>query len=63
MLAAWGALRVTSGEVDAFVDSEQANAILTADTARLHRLIVSATAPSSLPPDIGVDTATEMLAA
>lgn len=63
VLAAWGALRVTSGEVDAFIASQQANAILTADTARLHRLIVSATAPSSLPAGVSVHAATEMLAA
>jgi uncharacterized protein (TIGR02678 family) len=63
VLVAWGALRVTSGEVDAFVDSQQANAILSADTARLHRLIVGATVPSSLPSDIGVHAATEVLAA
>jgi uncharacterized protein (TIGR02678 family) len=48
VLAGWGAVRITAGEVDAFVDSEQANAILTADTARLHRLIVSAYAPSAV---------------
>lgn len=63
VLAVWGALRVTAGEVDAFVDNEQANAILTADTARLHRLIVTANPPSSLPDDIGVDRAIDALAA
>jgi uncharacterized protein (TIGR02678 family) len=63
VLGAWGALRVTAGEVDAFIDSEHANAILSADTARLHRLIVSANAPSSLAASIDVDTAIELLAA
>jgi len=63
VLAAWGALRVSVGDVDAFVDSEQANAILTADTARLHRLLVSAVAPSALPDDLGVDAAIERLCA
>lgn len=63
VLAAWGALRVTAGEVDAFVDSAQANAIITADTARLHRLIVSSNAPSSLPDVLGFDDATAALAA
>jgi uncharacterized protein (TIGR02678 family) len=63
VLAGWGAVRVTAGEVDAFVDSAQANALLTADTARLHRLIVSANAPSSLPADVGVDAAIEALTA
>jgi uncharacterized protein (TIGR02678 family) len=62
-LVSWGAVRVTSGEVDAFVDSEQANAILTADTARLHRLIVSSTPPSALPGDVPIDAAIESLAA
>jgi uncharacterized protein (TIGR02678 family) len=57
MLIAWGALESTSGEVDAFADSDQANALLTADTARLHRLLVSATSPSTLPPDTVSDPA------
>jgi uncharacterized protein (TIGR02678 family) len=63
VLASWGAVRVTAGEVDAFVDSEQANAILAADTARLHRLLVSAVAPSVLPDGIDVDAAIERLSA
>jgi uncharacterized protein (TIGR02678 family) len=49
VLRSWGALRATCGEVEAFLDNEQSNAILTADTARLHRLMVSATAASMLP--------------
>lgn len=49
VLRGWGALRATGGEVEAFLDDDRSNAILTADTARLHRLIVSATAPSALP--------------
>jgi uncharacterized protein (TIGR02678 family) len=60
-LRSWGALRATGGEVDAFLDSERANAILTADTARLHRLVVSAAAPSSMPDDVDVDDAVERL--
>ncbi|HWH35640.1 MAG TPA: TIGR02678 family protein, partial [Acidimicrobiales bacterium] len=47
-LMAWGVVRASAGEVDAFVDSERANALLSADTARVHRLLVSATAPSAL---------------
>lgn len=63
VLASWGALRVTSGQVDAFLDSARGNAILTADTARLHRLLVSPTAPSSLPESLDVDTAAARLLA
>jgi uncharacterized protein (TIGR02678 family) len=51
-LMAWGAVRATAGDIDAFVDDERGNAILHAETARLHRLLVSATAPSSLPDDL-----------
>jgi uncharacterized protein (TIGR02678 family) len=54
-LMAWGALRATAGEVDAFVDSERANALLTADTARLHRLLVAGTAPTALAGGAGGD--------
>lgn len=63
VLASWGALRVDGGEVEAFLDSDRANAILTADTARLHRLIVSAVAPSSLPGDIDFAEAVDRLLA
>lgn len=63
VLIGWGALRVSAGEVDSFVDSAQANAILTADTARLHRLLVTATAPSSLPEPLDVDAVVERLQA
>lgn len=63
VLASWGALRVTAGEVDAYADSPEANAILTADTARLHRLIVSANAPASLPEGTTIEVAIDVLAA
>jgi uncharacterized protein (TIGR02678 family) len=63
VLVGWGILRVSSGEIDAFADSAQANAILTADTARLHRLIVSAAAPGSLAEGISTDAAIDRLAA
>lgn len=56
-LLAWGALRVMAGEVDSFVDSDSGNAILTADTARLHRLVVSATPPSSLDEHLAITDA------
>lgn len=57
----WGALGASGGEVDAFLESERANAILTADTARLHRLLVSSVAPSSLPTELGTVEALEQL--
>lgn len=60
-LVAWGALRTSGGEVDAFLDNRQANAMLMADTARLHRLLSSATAPSALPEDLAVEAATDAL--
>lgn len=57
----WGALRASGGEVDAFLESERANAILTADTARLHRLLVSSAAPSGLADGLGTAAAIERL--
>jgi len=63
VLASWGALRVSAGEVDAFVDNDRANAILSADTARLHRLLASPSAPSALPAELDVDTVTRRLLA
>lgn len=62
-LSAWGVLRATGGDVDSFLDSDQGNAMLTADTARLHRMISTATAPSTLPDGIDVDAATDALLA
>jgi uncharacterized protein (TIGR02678 family) len=63
VLGSWGALRVEGGEVEAFLDSDRANAILSADTTRLHRLIVSAVAPSTLPGDVDFTEAVERLLA
>jgi uncharacterized protein (TIGR02678 family) len=60
-LMALGAVRATAGDVDAFVDDERGNAILHAETARLHRLLVSATAPSSMTDAVDTATATEAL--
>jgi uncharacterized protein (TIGR02678 family) len=50
-LIEWSALRTTAGELDDFVASEEANALLHADTTRLHRLLVTTIAPSSLSDD------------
>lgn len=62
-LIEWGALEVSAGELDAYVGSDRANALLSADTSRLHRLLAAATAPSSLPEDLGTEEATERLVA
>ncbi|HEX2041658.1 MAG TPA: TIGR02678 family protein [Acidimicrobiales bacterium] len=62
-LMAWGVLRTRGGEVDAFLESAQGNALLTADTARLHRMISSATAPSTLAEGLDVESATAALVA
>lgn len=48
VLGEWGVVRATAGTVEAFQDDERANAILAADTARLHRLLVSTNAPSHI---------------
>jgi uncharacterized protein (TIGR02678 family) len=63
VLRSWGALGVEGGELEAFLDSDRANAILSADTSRLHRLIVSAVAPSTLPGDVRFTDALERLLA
>lgn len=60
-LVAWGALRTSGGDVDSFLDSDQGNAMLMADTARLHRLISSATAPSSLADELDAEAAIDAL--
>ncbi len=62
-LGQWGLVRATAGSVDAFVEDERGNAILTADTARLHRLLASSNAPSGLDDAISLDDATEALLA
>ncbi len=59
----WGALEVSVAELDAYVGSDRVNALLSADTARLHRLLVSASAPSSLPDGLTTEEATERLLA
>ncbi len=60
-LIGWGALEVSAGELDAYVGSDRANALLSADTARLHRLLVPATAPSALPDTLSTDEAVDRL--
>lgn len=63
VLNSWGALRVTAGDLEAFLDDTTSNALLAADTARLHRLLTSARAPSALADDVTVDAAIDSLLA
>lgn len=51
LLAAWGVLTTSGGEAADFVDDPDANAIVEVDQSRLHRLLVSPVAPSTLAPD------------
>jgi uncharacterized protein (TIGR02678 family) len=62
-LGQWGVVLATAGSVDAFVEDERGNAILTADTARLHRLLVSSNAPSRIVDGAGLTEATVALLA
>jgi len=48
LLQSWGVVSFSAGDVDAYVTDEEANAFVRVDTARLHRLLVSAVAPSSV---------------
>ena len=45
VLGGWGVVRATAGTLEAFPERRAANAILAADAARLHRLLVSASCP------------------
>lgn len=60
-LVQWGVIRVSVGDLDAYIDDERANAILSADTARLHRLIVGGVAPSTLPDDLATSSVVRAL--
>jgi uncharacterized protein (TIGR02678 family) len=62
-LMEWSALRTTAGELDDFVASEEANALLHADTTRLQLMLVTTVAPSSLPDDTGPGAAVVLLGA
>lgn len=48
LLARFGVLRTTGGDLAEFVDDPDANAIIEVDPSRLHQLLASATAPSTL---------------
>lgn len=61
VLRGWRAVAVTSGELEDFAGDEHANALLTADLSRLHRLIDSATAPSNIESGTGFDDVVSVL--
>ena len=63
VLVGWGVAHVTSGDLDAYVDNDSANAMLVADTARLHQLLVSTAAPSRLADGLTTEEATAALLA
>ena len=48
LLASWCVLHFEAGDVDAYVGDAGANAIVAVDTARLHRLIATASTPSAI---------------
>lgn len=62
-LRSWGTVDVTSGDLEGFASDERANALLTADLSRLHRLIATATAPSKVPGGTDFDEAMAALLA
>jgi len=62
-LTAWGVVTFRGGDLDAFVDSEENNAILTADAHRLHNLLSSVVPACQIAPDADIDAATEELLA
>lgn len=59
LLTGWGIVTFSSGEIDAYIGSDQANAIVSANTSRLHHLLASTQAPSS----IGTATTDDAIAA
>lgn len=50
VLVDWGAVSSGTSDLEAFIADRTANALLTADTTRLHQLVVSAQSPSTLTP-------------
>ncbi len=57
-LTAWGVVTFRGGDIDAYVDSEDSNAILTADTHRLHNLLSSVLPADQIEPGTSVAAAT-----
>ncbi len=62
-LTDWGVVTFRGGDLDAYVDSEGSNAILIADTHRLHNLLGSVVAADQIDPSASVAEATEQLLA
>lgn len=61
VLQSWRAVSVTSGDLEDFAGDERANALLTADLSRLHRLIDSAVAPSRLDAELPFEAVVDEL--
>jgi uncharacterized protein (TIGR02678 family) len=55
LLSSWGVLRTSGGDVAEFVDDPEANAIVEVDQSRLHQLLASAAAPSTVADDLAED--------
>jgi uncharacterized protein (TIGR02678 family) len=55
LLAGWGVLRTSGGDVTEFVDDPDANAIVEVDQSRLHQLLASAAAPSTVADELAED--------
>lgn len=56
-LQRWGAVTASAGKLDDYLDDPEGNALLQADTARLHRLLVGTTAPSNVATNASFDDA------
>jgi len=62
LLRTLGVVRFEGGDVETFVASEQGNAIVHVDSARLHRLVASAVAPSKAEATSTADTILQLVA-
>ena len=51
-LMEWQVITIRNGDVDAYLESDENNAMVYADTHRLHHLLSSAIAPAKLPADM-----------
>lgn len=60
-LMEWQVISIRNGEIDAFLESEENNAMVYADTHRLHHLLSSATAPSKIPSSFDAKAACDAL--
>jgi uncharacterized protein (TIGR02678 family) len=62
-LTDWGIVTFRGGDLEAYVDSKESNAILSADTHRLHNLLSSVVAADQIDPSASVAQATAQLLA